>query len=297
MRHLDANALRQRLADVLSNLTVLSSKGLISILDRQNEVKYWMSLVAHIHEEYALRGEGLPAGSTVKEIMRLPKATAPRPPKSAWICEPLLKELEGTNYLVKYGEAKHMRDALENGRWKISAASVFADSALDSARRDLELERVVEMLPEEVHLEVFDGITGKSKGRIAPRENVVMTATSCDYYALCFSRILHVQLFDDFPGSDSCLIIRDPIRFEERLFDTTKLVLPDFRGSFLLVKYFDPLNTNPADVQVADTKHFRFSYQREARFVWYPKSPGLALQREMFVTVGSMKDIALFVQP
>jgi hypothetical protein len=186
MKYLTANDLQQRFVDVLSNLTVLSPKGLISLHDWQGRGAYWMSLFADIQEEYALRGEGLPARDTLKE-MRLPRATAPKPPKSAWICEPLLKELEGTAYLVKYGKAIHLQRALDAGTWKISAASTFADSSLDSARRDEELERIVEMQPEDLTLEVLEGMTGKQKGIFKPRENVVMTATSCDF-TLCVFR-------------------------------------------------------------------------------------------------------------
>jgi hypothetical protein len=294
MEHISEESLETRFQDILSNLTALNLKGQISLHERQSGGEYWMVLWAHILEEHGLRGRGLPVARSIGRT-RLPKATAPSLPKGALLCERLLKELEGTAYLVKYGRAIYLKESFETGRWRIRAASTCDDPSLNSARRDVELERVIEIMPQEVSLHVSDTHTGTPRGNMSPLGNVRLKITTPDYYLLCFSHKLHVQLFDDFDDADSCIVIRDPVRFAERFLEAGKDKLPGFSGGFSPVRYLDPLNTKPEDVQVPLTKHFRYWYQQEARFIWCPDSANTFLEPFVFVTIGPMKDIALFI--
>jgi hypothetical protein len=266
LEHLSDNDLAQRARDIISNYTVLSDKGQISLQPVEEEGQLWIRLFTHICEEYRLRKKWFPAG--FMKDAPIPQPTWPDLPKSVKALGD--RKLEQGNFLVKYGECEFLRPTLDEGRIHISPASAYDDPSLNYAIKDDELEITWLSLPSDNVIEVIDPNTGKPKRRLNPTGNVKYTLkASTNYYAYCLSRIYGFRLFDDFEA-DCCLIIKQPMNFIERLFREFDKRMPGWKGFAKGVSYVDPLNAYTQDIDVFFYKHFRYAYQKEFRMVWTP---------------------------
>jgi hypothetical protein len=102
--------------------------------------------------------------------------------------------------------------------------------------------------------------------------------------------LVSTKAADDFDG-DACLIIRDEDEFARRMLKAFYLVNPHWQGTFKNVDHIDPCAPkSPPDVYF--TKHFRYAYQEEKRFVWIPPRP-LSISEFPPVTInlGPLSDI------
>jgi FAD/FMN-containing dehydrogenase len=195
--------------------------------------------------------------------------------------------------MVKFGKAKHLKDA-PAGRWRIAPASSYSDPSLDPARHDHELRRTVYGLPNEVEITIPNEQTGEPIAKTHPIGNVTVTQESLtDYYVMCLSRSLSLRLFDDFNQSDACVIIRDIGEFARRIFAAFRKLLPDWDGTLRDVVYYDPFNA-PRNRDLFYSKHFRYAYQTEVRFVWTPHEPRFDLKFHD-LEAGPMTDICDFL--
>jgi len=288
MEHLDETALEQRLRDVITNLTILSEAGQLSLRPVPREGEQWVILWTHILEEYALRGIGLPA-STSPEGILLPKTTWPDAPRAA-------KAIKGRNltpgtYLVKYGKERYIRQAYMAGIIRIAPASSYEDPSLNPSIKDSELQLSVELLPSETKLHITDGQTGKPKGRLRPVGNIKVTQKSrTNYYVYCLSTVYDYRLFDDFEAN-SCLIIGNAEGFLTSLISAFEAECRGWHGWHSEVRYIDPLNISDNDIDVFFGKHFRYSYQKEYRVVWLPENEQKKLA-PVLLEVGGLSDCA-----
>lgn len=292
LEHVSEGDLSERTRDTVCNLTLLTNDGRIGLLNPDDHGAYWMEVFTHVLEEYSLRGKGLPAG--LLNGATLPKPTWPEPPRAA----ALLKSanFDPARHMAKFGNSKYLRRAIE-GLWRITPASRYDDPSLGAARQDRELRREVYGLQNEVEITILDQRTGKPIGKTHPIGNMVVTEQSTtDYYVMCLSRSLSLRLFDDFNHADSCVIIRDIREFARRIFSAVRKLLPGWSGRLRDVTYFDPFNA-PRDRDLFFSKHFRYAYQREIRFVWMPPEARSDLEILDF-DAGSMSHICdLLVLP
>jgi hypothetical protein len=274
----------------MRNLTDLTEDGKIGLAVPQGRGSYWMEIFTHLLEEHSLRGNAFPPG--VMKGAPLPKTTWPQAPRAL----ALLREakFDAAHHIVKFGKSEYLRRCPQ-GRWRITAASWYKDPSLGPARQDSELERTVYGLQNEVEVTILDQQNGRPVGKTRPIGNLTVTQRSMtDYFVMCLAKSLALRLFDDFDRSDSCVIIRNVREFARRIFLATRKMLPGWSGKLRDVTYYDPFNP-PRDRDVFFSKHFRYAYQQEVRFVWLPPQPELDLKNDFIdISAGSMADICDF---
>lgn len=115
-----------------------------------------------------------------------------------------------------------------------------------------------------------------------------------DYYVYCLSSSWSPRLFGDFE-KDSCLIIKNPSIFEERMVRALSRELPDWQGLGTKVTYIDPLNCSKDGIEIFYSKHFKFAYQKEYRIAWYPSEP-IEKLKPFFIYLGNMEDICELIK-
>lgn len=262
LEHLNMEELAQRMRDLTCNMTILTNDGKLGPRPIEDGGSYWIELFTHGLEEYGLRNEDFTPGLMEKTV--LPKPTWPERPKSAEVIQG--RKLEPDKYIVKYGKS----DYLKKGLLRISPASKYNDPSLNPTIRDDELKKSIYGLPSEVKLELLDKKTGMPKQRIEPIGNVKLTKESItDYFVYCVSCVYDLRLFDDFEA-DCCLIIHNPSEFTKRLNVAFFQRIPTRIAYQRKVNYIDPLNGKADDLDVYSSKHFRYAYQNEYRFIWIP---------------------------
>ena len=70
--------------------------------------------------------------------------------------------------------------------------------------------------------------------------------------------------------------------------------MQDWSGGCKRVVYIDPLNCPMVDIDVFSSKHFRYAYQREYRFIWLPPDPEQNLDH-IFIDVPNIEEYCYLV--
>lgn len=188
-----------------------------------------------------------------------------------------------------------MLDFYKRGRLRIAPASSYSDPSLNLAIRDDELSVSTYGLQSEVLIEVFDPNNGQRTAATHPIGNMTYTSRAkTDYYAYCMGVRLDFRLFGDF-GYNASVIVRDHATFEDRLNRAISAQLPGWVGIAGPVRYIDPFNCKKDDIDVYFTKHHKYWYQREYRFVCLPHGQPATPLQPFFVELGSMRDICQLV--
>jgi hypothetical protein len=290
LEYLHVDDLVARANDILTNMTALTEDLKIGLHPINPTGEYWMRLWNDVLTECRIRGYRYPYPLEHKiEEAQIPKYD--------WLgligAIKAFKNLkiEEDTYWVKYGKHKFLRDTLEKGILRIAPASSYTDPSLNLAQQDDELTISIFSLHSEIMLEVTDGKTGRPKGRITPKGNVKHTVSAhSNYYVCCLALSFDHRLFGDFEA-DCALIIKEPREFMNRLVPAFKKKLSGYDGRSQPVVYYDPLNSPPPEkLPVYFSKHFRFWYQQEYRFIWIPPSSYKAYD-PIFVEMGSLEDI------
>ena len=292
LQYLSEDELIQRFKDVMCNQTVLTEDLKIGLHPIGQLGEFWMIMFTHILEECVMRKYKYPAPFAYHvSDAQIPKYDWPG--LSTAVAQINKLALDPGTFLVKFGKAKYLRRSFEMGVIRIMPASFYTDPSLNQAIKDSELQIHFFGLPSEVKLEVFDGKTGKPKGRMRPNGNLRYTLEArSDYYVYCLSSAFSIRLFGDFEA-DSCLIIRRPdfmVRVAEE-FNRAQAGWECIAGN---VDYYDPLNVKGSELGVQFSKHFRFAYQQEFRMVWLPPDPRTLLE-PVVLEMGSLEDICEFI--
>jgi hypothetical protein len=189
--------------------------------------------------------------------------------------------------LFRYGKRDHLAQALEIGRFRINPATFYNDITDDPARQDDEMCRTFVRDPDSLVIKTSSGTLLTPKGPVK-----FVSKRAEDYYVLCFSIEYSAAVANEFKGTDTCLVIRDPIEFTERLHAGIVNRLPDYKGFEAAVSY----GTKSA-LGVCFTKVAGYSVQSEFRFAWTStKNPAAPVKLDpFFVEIGSIKDIAELV--
>src|SRR5713226_9388802 len=226
----------------------------------------------------------------------MPIPTWPEAPRA--VCAVAGRQFEPGKCLFKFGKQEHLRCALEQGRIRIAPASSYSDPSLNYAVHDDEMRFTVYIPAKDAWIQKIDERTLKPIGeRIEVLGNMSFTHTApTDYYVYCLSGLFDFRSFDDFEA-DSCLVVKKPKDFIDRLLLAGFSKLPNWFARVDVVDYLDPLRTKHGSVRAFFTKHFRYSYQRELRIVWVPERRQEGLE-PIFVAVGPLHDVAeLIVLP
>jgi hypothetical protein len=267
LEHATNEVLQARLLDLTKNAYFCHSDGLM--YSKGDDTK-WMCWLTHIFEESTLR-----AGRSV--LRRPPGAHYRNARRAAELWDPL--NIHKGTYFLKFGEAKYVRPMYEYGKFMISPASKYADPSLNDAIRD-NYERRIETFSSGGTVGFIKGVEYKVPPEmrkpipiIGPMKYTTEYDSNC--YMACFGMRYEYRLFDDM-SYDSCLVIRDPRRFIERVKMCSEDELPGWTGRASPVIYHDPFHPS-CNNDVLFSKHFRFAYQKEYRIVWEPPDKQAAL--------------------
>ncbi len=294
MEHLTDTELEDRFRDIFVNFLSLTTDAKIGLVGLSEGGARWGELFSHVMEEYALRCQSIPRLDMREGFasrIGVPDPRSPLAEKAAAAVRE--KNLHAGSYLVKYGKRSFLQSAVESGRIRISPASSYTDASLNHAVRDNELEFTITPNPREATLHIFSGKDGHYKGSGKPRRLSMTTRSKTDYYVYCLSSSLSPRLFLDFEA-DACLVIADPDDFVERVLCGLEAQCPDWSGVGMAVSYIDPLLCERRDIDVFNSKHFRYSYQKEFRLTWVPETPATSIDH-VSLEIGSLKDSCLLI--
>ena len=179
-------------------------------------------------------------------------------------------------------ESVYADRALKFGEFRLRAAADYQSLEGDLARQDDELRLSWQTPPGAYKATVVaTGQPMKIIGPVTWSEEV-----STNYYVICFSMRWSEDLFDDFSGADSCLVIREPEVLCEHIHAAVDRLLPGWTGHDQRIAY-----GKPGKLGVSYAKHERFRHQAEYRFSWLPPSPEKSLPPITF-RVGSIEAVA-----
>ena len=178
--------------------------------------------------------------------------------------------------------------SLLDGEFRLVPASEYGELKDDLARQDNELVR------EQIYSGKSANITHIATGKPIPviDDITYRDEIGTNYYTLCFSSTGDSLLFNEFKGSDSCLVIHGPEEFCERVHFYAEKQLKDWVGIDAAVYYSTDSRLGPAF-----SKPWKYLAQKEWRFAWHPpviieKLPVL------FIRIGSIEKIAeVFMRP
>ncbi|WP_457594366.1 hypothetical protein [Hydrogenimonas sp.] len=220
-------------------------------------------------------------------------------------------EKEFVNYqperkLYRYSKFKYIRNAYEYGYFYICPALEYIKKEYDEARRDNELIYQKNISSNNVKITL-----AKNNSEIKPLGDITYSTIylPADTYILCLSYDYDENLYDEFEGSDSCLVINNPVEFAERIHHAFNIVLPDHIGVNARVTY----SKHQSGLGPLFSKPKKYIVQREHRFVWIPENSKQLLNpidlvennideiRKMIpdpieIKLGSIKDISEIVE-
>ena len=279
-RHLSYAELSRRFCDLLLNLLTVTPNGIgfspseIKPNEISNESTMWMEKTTHMLEEFVLRfgpyPAGLQAAGPYVSKSKIPNFASELARKAARRLESLGSDL--SNVFIKFGKREYMESLYSCGALRIQPATYFAATFHNEAVKDDELA-----IEASLDLSREDLITFVSNPQDVPvdlphqRVDVKLQLES-DYWLYCLSNSLVPRLFIDY-DADSCVVIRDRARFSGMLQKASLQKLSGTTLRYSAVEYIDPLLSRSLTVPVAFCKHFRYAYQNEHRFCWFPPHP------------------------
>lgn len=187
--------------------------------------------------------------------------------------------------LFRYGNFEFMKLFIENGEVRISPASSYKDGIIGDPRTDDELNKHKWLVGEHTKITTKEGKDIPIIGDVG--ETV---STQNNYYTLCMSCDFEPMIFEEFEY-DSCVIIKDPEIFAERIEENTKEILPEWYFHHNPIEYFDPLEPIKNQYFIPTMcKDFVYAYQMEYRFLWDPLGNGTA-SGYIVLNLGPLEDI------
>lgn len=187
--------------------------------------------------------------------------------------------------LFRYGQLEFMRKIVEEGKIRISPATMYKDGHSLDPRTDDEINKHRWELGEHIRITTQDGkqmpIIGDLKRTVSTTNNYYTLCLSCDFEPIIFT------LF----GYDSCVVVKNPDEFAARLEKEAKKILPYWYFHHNPTEYFDPHEqTKNQYFDATMCKDFSYAYQMEYRFLWHPQ--GTANAKEYIeLNVGPLCDI------
>ncbi len=284
LEHAKAEEIKQRLQDLMDNLSYFNEEGKI-VMKNPLEEGEW-ELFTHVLEELKLRGEVVGPELIQGAHFGGRRYVSCKRAAQLWKGYGLP---QGT-YLLKFSKLKYLRPLLNAGSLRVAPASFYHDPSLNFSIRDKELEFTEELYGAKVHYPPDqDFSVPKDQWIEMPVIGNVKSVVRSDgdYYIACFSSQYEYRLYDDFEA-EACLVIRDIGRFAKSLQVRVEEMLPGWKFSFGGVDYRDPYHPNPK-VNIFFCKHFRYAYQKEFRFVWEPP-PKQEVLKPIHLELGPLKD-------
>lgn len=281
--------LAERFCNIFMNAMELSPQGKITPVP-MSETDQYMQVFTHMLEEYGSRRNGMPPDEVIC------RARAP-----------LLKYFEnGTPIgvtlfegystppgpiLVKYGKRQFLEPMFERGAMRIANAGLYNDANLLSSVRDDETSRTFFIPTWRERMENKTYLDFQGHCLDFNDDDIVLPLVFDDYFLVSLCEHIHYRMPTDFEA-DAAIVIRDPIRFKQRLISTFLASNPDCEPMEGSVIYYDPYRDYSKFSVPEMAKHFGYAYQKEVRIVFRPKRKPLAPLKPVFISIGPMMDYA-----
>jgi len=199
---------------------------------------------------------------------------------------------ETEKMLFRFSSYEFMRELFQEGGLFLQSASAFKNQE-NLAVKDDELKlTLTRYLSKTEAAEVARTLGHAAMSKAKALEYSV---TSPDFLALCLTDAVNYRMISDW-SAEAAVIIHDPDEFYQRLRDATTIFQTDKNGlESKKLRYIDPY-FDMSNVQSADLpycKHFKFSYQREFRFV--VRNSQKFSHKERKIYLGSLSDIASLI--
>ena len=256
LKNMSNDNLIKRYEDICLNFQVLTGKERNVIpINSFLSSWYWCRKEHQTRYEFFLRKLPLPV-SPPQPRLHIEKPYRAKGPNSCDI-------------LFRYGYLEPtMKSLYEKGKTEIKPASGYKDSIAIDPRTDDEKNKHQWLIGDHTIIKTLDG------KRIPIIGDVKRTVSTSDYYTLCLSCDFEPLIFQKF-GYDSCVVIKNPTEFAQRLEQSSKDILPNWYFHHNPMEYFDP--NEPVENQYFNAtmcKDFSYAYQMEYRFIWDPLGNG-----------------------
>jgi len=244
--------LRTRYDNILRNMhAIISDDRNVIPIHSFLSSWYWYRTEHQTRYEFALRN--LPLHRPLPVIAERNLGRAPVRP-----CNPNVGDV-----LFRYGERKWLQQLIDFGRLRMRSAREYASMEKDPARQDD--ERVKRSYSPGQYVT----ITMPNGQQVRPIGDLKYETSGTDYFLYCVSLDWDPGLFDEFPNTDSCVIIKQPDEFARRLENAGRRLLPGWRFHHCPIEYFDThVRRTNERIDNAMSKDFRFAYQKEYRFLF-----------------------------
>ena len=251
-----------------------------------------MQLITHALEEFRLTYGPYPAGFTgeVHREEKFPDLAGALAQKAASALA--ARGLESRDVFLRFGKPEHMTVLFEEGRLRVQPASEYSKPDHTGAVRDDELALEVSLyLTRDTIRQVVKNPQDVPEDLDWKRVDFRFSRPN-DFWLYCVSSSVESRLFVDFNAS-ACVIIREGEEFRRRLLAAGAALFPGARARDGNAIYIDPLRPRTARIDVPMSKHFKYAYQAEHRFIWEPASTAPLAYKDL--ELGSLKDIAELV--
>jgi len=266
-----------RYKDILRNMKALVSRDR-DVIPIQSFLSswYWFRKEHQTRLEFSLRHTALPVMPPMEVMFDNVAVGAPARPAHP----------NAGDILFRYDRRTYIEPLANEGLIRIRPASGFKSLENDRARQDNECEKVAFLPGAHTRITTRDGVNMPIVG------DVKKMVSLPDYYAFCMTCDWDLDLFADFDGADSCIVIKNVEEFARRIERTAAEQLPNWYFHHSPVEYFDPYERVRNEyLDAGMSKDFRFAYQREYRFLWFPKDAEVA-DGFKFLALGSLRDLA-----
>jgi hypothetical protein len=289
-QHLSQTELNRRIRDIVLNQLHLNEDAKIDLGRISPENAIWMEKWTHVLEEMQLRYGPFPNGFT-PEILH----SEPFPNFASELAEKAArqlssKELREGRVLIKYGKREHMTQLYETGSLRIQPASYFAKTDHNGAVKDDELKREFSLALSRQHI-VKVVKNPQDVPEAIPELTPVKIQFHTDYWLYCLTNSIEPRLFVDF-DADACVIIRDRARFAQMLRHASIQLGAEMQSRQVL--YLDPILPETGKIFVPFVKHFGYTYQKEFRFCWVPRTRVEKLEY-LDITLDSLAEFSEFI--
>ncbi|WP_454287815.1 hypothetical protein [Rhizobium arsenicireducens] len=281
--------LGSRFKDVLVNQTELTPNAKIAPLPIGDEHNF-MAKFTHLLEEYALRTGGF----APEEVLAAARAPILRYFENG---EPIATKIfrgyaaPTTAFVVKYGRREFLEPMLRSGLLRICPASYYNHAFHNDAVKDDEIHRTFFIPTFHERLKGIHHTVVQGHRLEYGDDDIVLPVQAPDYFLLSLCDSIYYRMPTDF-DADAALIIRDPIRFAQRVISSFLARYPDWKPHYGPVTYYDPYRDFTKMRVHQMSKHFGYAYQREVRIVMEAlRRPRQTLQPE-FLDIGRMDDYA-----
>lgn len=270
-------ALRVRYLDILRNMKALISRDrdLIPIQSFLSSW-YWYRKEHQTRLEFALRDAALSVTPPIDTTFDNVASGAPARPAHP----------NAGDVLFRYDRRVQIESLVNDGTIRIRPASDFKKLESDRARQDEECTKRAFVPGANASIATRDGRNMPIVG------DVEKSVSMPDYYVFCTTCDWGQDLFAEFEGADTCAVIKGVEEFMQRIEQAAAQQLPNWYFHHNPVEYFDPYErVNNECLEAAMSKDFRFAYQREYRFLWFPQNGELP-DGFKYLSLGSLRKFA-----